>query len=240
MRTLLIGDMEKIENLYWWLSKSKESFEVELIISSDELESKKFSCPIIPLDGIERIKPEYEIVFICSSLYKEIKDILVFLGMDKNSIFEQTEICKFLSKREIMNYHAKKIFEEFHKEYISENIRVGEFTYGVPRVVDYGNGTKLSIGKFCSIADNVLIDLGGEHRSEWCTTYPFNVAINEFKYIKGQKSKGDITIGNDVWLARECKILSGVNIGNGSVIANSAVVTKDVEPYSIVGASCIL
>ena len=94
----------------------------------------------------------------------------------------------------------------------------------------------MSIGKFCSIAPEVTFILGGEHRSDWCTTYPFNCIINDFKFIKGHpRPKGEIVVGNDVWLAWGCKILSGVHIGNGSIIASGAVVTKDVEPYSIVG-----
>ena len=77
--------------------------------------------------------------------------------------------------------------------------------------------------------------MGGEHRVDWLTTYPFNVLWPEGVQITGHPAtKGDITIGNDVWLGRESIILSGVKIGDGAVIGARAVVSKDVAPYSIV------
>ena len=112
-----------------------------------------------------------------------------------------------------------------------KQIEVGEFTYGRPIVYKWDETTKLKIGKFCSIGGNVQILLGGEHHTEWLTTYPFDVLID------GQPTatKGDVTIGNDVWIGNNATILSGVTIGDGAVIGNGAVVTKDVDPYTIVG-----
>ena len=112
-----------------------------------------------------------------------------------------------------------------------KQVEVGEFTYGRPIVIKWDETTRLKIGKFCSIGGNVQILLGGEHHTEWLTTYPFDVLID------GQPtaSKGDVTIGNDVWIGNDAKILSGVTIGDGAVIASSAVVTKDVPPFEIVG-----
>ena len=67
------------------------------------------------------------------------------------------------------------------------------------------------------------------------STYPFAEMMPEFSHIKGHPhSKGNVVIGNDVWIGMDSKIMSGVHIGNGSVISAGAVVTKDVEPYSIV------
>jgi acetyltransferase-like isoleucine patch superfamily enzyme len=120
--------------------------------------------------------------------------------------------------------------------YVNENITVGDFTYGIPKIRSCGEGAKLSIGKFCSIGENVTIMLGGEHRPDWNTTYPFNVFLDNFSDIKGNPAtKGDVTIGNDVWIASGAKIMSGVTIGDGAVIGANALVTKDVEPYDIVG-----
>ena len=110
-------------------------------------------------------------------------------------------------------------------------IEVGDFTYGRPIVLQWDKTTRLKIGKFCSIAANVQIYLGGEHHTEWLTTYPFDVLIDN----QQTPSKGDVIIGNDVWIGNRATILSGVTIGDGAVIANSAVVTKDVRPFSIVG-----
>jgi len=128
--------------------------------------------------------------------------------------------------------------KEEHNSYSQDNVFIGDFTYGNPLVLDKGVSTRLTIGKFCSIAAEVTIFLGGEHRSEWMTTYPFNVFLNEFNYIKGHpKSKGDVKIGNDVWIGRRATILSGVTIGDGAIIGASALVTKSVPPYAIVGGN---
>jgi len=110
-------------------------------------------------------------------------------------------------------------------------IEVGDFTYGRPLVHQWDNTTRLKIGKFCSIAGNVHILLGGEHHTNYITTYPFDVLFDG----KQTPSKGDVIIGNDVWIGENVTILSGVTIGDGAVIAAGSVVTRDVPPYSIFG-----
>lgn len=131
---------------------------------------------------------------------------------------------------------------------ISENpkyarFRVGEWSYGEPEVVYWDTGANLTIGRFCSIAPGVTILLGGEHHHEWITTYPFPLVFREARAVPGYPhTKGDVTIGSDVWIGRDTLILSGVSIGDGAVIAARSVVTRDVEPYSICGgnpARCI-
>lgn len=120
----------------------------------------------------------------------------------------------------------------------SGRAEVGDFTYGFPLVISWGEGAKVKIGKFCSIGANVEIYLGGNHRNEWCSTYPFNVLLKGvYPGIDGEvaATKGDVIIGNDVWIANNVRIMSGVKIGDGATIANGAVVTKDVKAYSIVG-----
>jgi len=115
----------------------------------------------------------------------------------------------------------------------------GEFSYGVPTVFRFkGSKSKLRIGKFCSISSGVEIYLGGEHRTDWLTTYPLSLLFNQEDAIsKYQISKGDVIIENDVWIGRGVTILSGVNILNGSCIGAMSVVTKDVPPYSIVAGN---
>ena len=110
---------------------------------------------------------------------------------------------------------------------------IGEFTYGTPTVRKYDEKTRLTIGKFCSIADNVQIVLGGEHHTEYLTTYPFDILIEG----KEPKSKGDVVIGNDVWIGKNVTILSGVTIGDGAVIGAGSVVVSDVERWEIVGGA---
>ncbi len=115
---------------------------------------------------------------------------------------------------------------------------IGDFTYGNPRIIDWGEGAKLKIGKFTSIAGGTTILLGGHHRYDWLTTYPFPSRKDiwpEAKNITGQSfTKGNVIIGNDVLLGHECLIMSGVTIGDGAVIGTRTLVTKDVPPYAIV------
>lgn len=238
MKTVLIGDMKKINKFYYWLEKADEIFHVELIISENELESQYYSCRIEPMKAMGLVIEErYDRIFICSDYYEEIEKLLLPYGVDSNSIASEKDICRYLGKADIMRFYAER-HNCSQGALISDCVQVGEFSYCNGDIEVFGDGTKLTIGKFCSIAWGTTIILGGEHRVDWCTTYPFNEVIEEFSYIKGHpKSKGDIVIGNDVWIASQCKILSGVNIGDGSVIAANAVVTKDVEPYTIVGGN---
>lgn len=127
---------------------------------------------------------------------------------------------------------------DYEKVYNPAKVQIGDFTYGFPTVRTWGEDAKLKIGKFCSIGSNVKIYLGGEHRTNWITTYPFNVLLkDQYPGIDNEHAatKGDVIIGNDVWIADNVTILSGVTIGDGAVIMNSAVVTKDIPPYSIAG-----
>jgi len=119
----------------------------------------------------------------------------------------------------------------------SANIHIGDYTYGSPTIRDWDGKTSLHIGKFCSIAEKVIILLGGNHRTDWVSTYPFNVFSRQFPNYKAltghPASKGDISIGNDVWIGTAATILSGVTIGDGAVIGAMAVVSKNIPPYAI-------
>lgn len=111
---------------------------------------------------------------------------------------------------------------------------IGRHSYGNPEIRTWKEGSTLKMGAFCSIADGVKIFLGGEHRIDWVTTYPFSVLWDCAIGIKGHpKTKGDVTIGNDVWIGAESIIMSGVAIGDGAVIGAGSVVTKNIEPYEI-------
>jgi len=128
---------------------------------------------------------------------------------------------------------VKKKWKEHYSTY-STNVHVDDYTYGVFSVMEWNNSTKLNIGKFCSIAEHVNFILGGEHRSDFVSTYPFNSLMPSFSNIKGHPhTKGNINIGNDVWIGYGTTILSGVTVGDGAIIGANSVVTKDVEPYAI-------
>ena len=120
------------------------------------------------------------------------------------------------------------------------NVEIRDYTYGTPIVVEYApTESKLVIGKFCSIANNVKIYLcDGTHHSDWMTLYPFPELMEWAAHLKQPgTSKGDVIIGNDVWICDDVTILSGVTIGDGAIIAARAVVTKDVPPYALVAGN---
>lgn len=237
MKTLLIGDMQQLELLYEALNDAPELYEIKLVISENNQISSVFSCPIEQIAYLANLEPdEYDIIFICSVLHERYKEICHMLGISKEKLKSGTQIREYLPKRTLMERYAEQIYNSYQSRYVQPHVTVGEYTYGVPKIYDWNDGTILTIGKFCSIADNVSIMLGGNHRTDWCTTYPFNVIMTEYEDIIGNpSSKGDIHIGNDVWIGSGARILSGVTIGDGSAIGANAVVSKDIPPYTIVG-----
>jgi len=113
-------------------------------------------------------------------------------------------------------------------------ITMGKMSYGSPVV--RGDISDIHIGKFCSIAQNVIFDCGWHHNVDFTTTFPLNVFYPELKHITSHpKSKGDIIIENDAWIGEGSIIMGGITIHNGAVIGAGSVVTKDVEPYQVVG-----
>ncbi|MCC8471807.1 CatB-related O-acetyltransferase [Xanthomonas phaseoli] len=115
-------------------------------------------------------------------------------------------------------------------------VQVGRFTYGNPQFKVWSDNESVSIGSFCSIAEEVVIFGGGEHRSEWVTTFPLRIAFGD--PLAGRDghpaTKGPTRIGNDVWIGYGATILSGVTVGDGAIVGARAVVTRDVAPYSVV------
>lgn len=100
-------------------------------------------------------------------------------------------------------------------------------------------GDKLIIGKFCQIATGVrFIMNGSNHSMNGFSTYPFKVFGEEWGQASlAVESKGDTVIGNDVWIGNSATIMSGIKIGDGAIIGTNSLVTKNVEPYTIVGGN---
>lgn len=132
------------------------------------------------------------------------------------------------------------------------NIEVGDYTYyddfedvhNFEKNVRYHFdfiGDKLRIGKFCSIASGVeFIMNGGNHLSDALSAYPFAIFGQGWEHaMEGRTypNRGDITVGNDVWIGYRAVIMAGVNIGDGAIVGACSVVTKDVPPYTIVGGN---
>ena len=113
---------------------------------------------------------------------------------------------------------------------------VGYGTYGVGEktVLLFREDDKVVIGKYCSVAYGVTIVASGEHNFRGVANYPF-AAILENDVNRDTNTKGNVRIGNDVWLGANVTILSGVNIGDGAVVAAGSVVVSSVPPYAIVG-----
>ena len=115
----------------------------------------------------------------------------------------------------------------------TELVSVGKETYGNIYLLAFNREQKLTIGNYCSIAPNVSFMLSADHYTEYISSFPYRVKVMG-EALEGV-SKGDINVGDDVWLGYGATIMSGVTIGQGAVIAAGAVVTKDVPPYAIVG-----
>lgn len=130
----------------------------------------------------------------------------------------------------------------FSRETKLFNCRVGRGTY-------FNVGTELRnvhIGRYCSIGCNVKAIVGRHPTTEFVSTHPAFYSVKKqagFTYVNKSKfeeylwvdSSYSIRIGNDVWIGTDAKIMGGITIGNGAIIAAGAVVTKDVPPYAIVG-----
>lgn len=122
-------------------------------------------------------------------------------------------------------------------------MEVGKYTYGHgyirPKFED--SGQPLVVGKYCSIAEDVTVFLGGEHQAKWGTTYPFgeqNTDVFKESAADGVRNlRGGVSIGNDVWIGFRATIMSGVNIADGAVIAANSHVVKDVGPYEMWGGN---
>lgn len=135
-----------------------------------------------------------------------------------------------------------------------DNIKIGDYTiyndfYNDPRDFEKNNvlyqypinNDKLIIGKFCSIACKAkFIMTSGNHTMKSLSTYTFPIFYDEWgldvsHITDAWDNKGDIVIGNDVWIGYDAIIMSGVKIGDGAIIGTRAIVTNDVPPYTIVG-----
>lgn len=132
------------------------------------------------------------------------------------------------------------------------NIIVGDYTYyddvetvehfeqNVKYHFDF-TGDKLIIGKFCMIAFGAkFIMNGGNHLTEAFSNYPFAIFGNGWEHAMEGKAypyKGDLVVGNDVWIGHNATLMAGITVGDGAIIATNATVTRDVAPYTMVGGN---
>lgn len=112
-------------------------------------------------------------------------------------------------------------------------VKVGKGTYGDLKVFAFGGNEGLSIGNYCSIAGDVVFILGGEHRMDTVSTFPFSRHVFGKIDNPDNATKGKIVIEDDVWIGHGVIILSGVHVGQGAVIGAGSIVVKDIPPYAI-------
>lgn len=140
------------------------------------------------------------------------------------------------------------------KQVTHPNIQVGRYSYysgyyhghsfdECARYLPPDEGVdRLIVGSFCSIGSGAAFIMAGNqgHRNEWVSTFPFYWMPEEPAFAgaqNGYESAGDTVIGNDVWIGSEAIIMPGVKVGDGAVIGTRALVTRDVEPYAIIGGN---
>lgn len=116
--------------------------------------------------------------------------------------------------------------------------KIGDESYGGLSIYSWDGKTSIEVGRYCSFAFGVTVILGGNHRTDWVSTYPFTHLWKDAPNIPGHPaSHGNVNIGNDVWVGAEALIQSGVTVGDGAVIAARSVVAGIVPPYAIFGGA---
>lgn len=132
---------------------------------------------------------------------------------------------------------ARKLRSLAEEPGIDPRVLIGDHTYGVgPQTfLLFKDSDRVHVGKYCSFAHGVKVIASGEHNYKGVANFPFYAHYLNRGPEKDTFTKGEVRIGNDVWVGTNAIILSGVKVGDGAVIAAGAVVTKDVPPYAIVG-----
>lgn len=159
--------------------------------------------------------------------------------MDSNKIYPRTGDQETVYLKSVITKPNIKVGEyTMYNDFVSDPTRFenNNVLYHYPV-----NNDKLIIGKYCSIACGAkFMFTSGNHKMSSLSTYPFPLFFEEWDLERNEvteawDNKGDIIIGNDVWIGYEAVIMQGVHIGDGAIIAARALVTKDVAPYTIAG-----
>lgn len=159
--------------------------------------------------------------------------------MDKSKIYPRTGDTQTVYLRSVITRKTIEVGDfTIYNDFVNDprDFEKNNVLYHYPI-----NGDRLVIGKFCSIACGAKFIFNcANHALRSLSTYTFPLFFEEWDLPKSElasawDNKGDIIIGNDVWIGYEAVIMAGVTIGDGAIIGTRAVVTKDVAPYSIVG-----
>ena len=139
-----------------------------------------------------------------------------------------------------MNFHGSVVGGYDYDDYLA--VTMGPRSYMIGAELKMEPPCAMLIGKYCSIADDVLFMANNDHDYAATSTYPLYLLDKSMpsKYREGEANhsgKRQIIIGNDVWIGTRATICAGVRIGNGAIVAAGSVVTRDVPPYAIVGGN---
>ncbi|EDP66066.1 chloramphenicol acetyltransferase [alpha proteobacterium BAL199] len=155
----------------------------------------------------------------------------------------------------VSNYFDSPFMGKLLSEQVTNpNIIVGRYSYysgyyhghsfdDCARYLSRESGAdRLIVGSFCSIASGASFMMAGNqgHRNDWISTFPFFYMKEEPAFagaLDAHQPAGDTVIGNDVWIGSEAMVMPGVRIGHGAMIGSRALVTRNVEPYTIVGGN---
>ena len=144
------------------------------------------------------------------------------------------KLMRYLTRRKWrkMNQHNETTMVNM---FPLDNVSVGKYTYGEIEALIFNKKYRLNIGSFCSIGPHVTFVVSAEHNYKNVSSFPFRAKCFTRDIMADGIGKGNITIGDDVWIGCNSTILSGVTIGQGAVVAAGTVVDKNIPPYAIVG-----
>jgi acetyltransferase-like isoleucine patch superfamily enzyme len=135
---------------------------------------------------------------------------------------------------------CKESFEHTPIQAVEKGLAtIGRWSHGYENIKWWGGTSRLKIGSFCSIAEGVTFLLGGEHFTDRISTFQFTGGWFREAYGVDPEigppdfTRGDINVGNDVWLGTGVTVMSGVTIGDGAIVGAGAIVTKDIPPYTV-------
>lgn len=155
----------------------------------------------------------------------------IIAALERRWPLRQLKLARFRSQWRKENRHN---FTTAVNLFPLDRVQVGKETYGPLDVRYFGDPQEsLRIGSYCSIGPETVFLLGGDHRTDTFSTYPFRTMFHLTDHEA--TTKGAVVLEDDVWLGQGVTVLSGVRIGKGACVAAGSLVNKDVPPYAIVG-----
>lgn len=228
------GESEEVN----WVIGFCMAFRKELYNELGEFDESLWPCSGEEIDFCLRARQAGHKVGIAHDVYVHHEGSKTFNEMEKSGQLNYQETCKRNDE-----HLAAKWGDDFWQQQAAgekhHTVTCGEYSYADGGLdVSFIENAGLSIGKFCSIGKGCKVILGGNHRGDWISTFPFSALFPDSPDIADyQVSKGDVAIGNDVWIGAGVTILSGVTIGDGAIIGAGSVVVKDVAPYTLVAGN---